>query len=157
MNSVTPAADSAFELFRVIGRLRAEMVNAAEQEMAAQGVDLNYTQFLALKILGQEPPMTPVELARNLHYNPGALTRLLDKLEHRGYLCRVPDPGDRRALRLELTGEGKTLRRRVIGYFDALATRTFACTTERERRQLREVLDRVLAGVHALREHRPST
>lgn len=149
MNSIPPSADRAFQLFRLVGRLRAEMVNAVEREMAAQDVDLNFTQFLALKLLGQEAPMTPVELARKLHYNPGALTRLLDKLEQRGYLKRVPDPDDRRALRLELTGKGRALRRRVIGYCDALAGRTFACITARERDQLHDLLTRVLDGVQA--------
>jgi DNA-binding MarR family transcriptional regulator len=91
--------------------------------------------------------MTPVELARALHYNPGALTRLLDKLEQRGYLRRVPDPVDRLALRLELTVRGKSLRKRVIGYCDAVAGRMFASTTSREREQLHAILTRVLDDI----------
>ncbi|MGH8190280.1 MAG: MarR family winged helix-turn-helix transcriptional regulator [Rhodanobacteraceae bacterium] len=149
MNSVKSASDRSFQLCRLIGRLRAEFVSALEQEMGRQGVDLNFTQFLALKLLGQEQPMTPVELARALHYNPGALTRLLDKLQHHGYLRRVPDPVDRRALRLELTTQGKSLRKRVIGYCDAVAERIFASTTSREREQLQRTLSRVLDDIHA--------
>lgn len=117
--------------------------------MARQGVDLNFTQFLALKMLGQDERLTPVELARALYYNPGALTRLLDKLEQRGYLKRIPDPVDRRALRLELTAQGRHLRKRLIAYCDAVAERTFACTTSRERETLHGVLTRVLDNVHA--------
>ena len=96
MNHSATSSDRSFQLCRLIGRLRAEFVDAVEQEMGRQGVELNFTQFVALKLLGHEEPMTPVELARALHYNPGALTRLLDKLEQRGYLKRVPDPDDRR-------------------------------------------------------------
>jgi DNA-binding MarR family transcriptional regulator len=152
MNRAETSSDRSFQLCRLIGRLRAEFVYAVEQEMGRQGVELNFTQFVALKLLGHEEPMTPVELARALHYNPGALTRLLDKLEQRGYLKRVPDPDDRRALRLELTTQGKALRKRVIGYCDAVASRIFEGTTAREREQLHDVLSRVLDGIRARRE-----
>lgn len=150
--SAAASSESSFQLCRLIGRVRAGFVEAVESEMDRQGVDLNFSQFLALKLLGHETPMTPVELARALHYNPGALTRLLDKLEQRGYLRRVPDPDDRRALRLELTAQGRALRKRVIGYCDAVAGRTFACTTAREREQLHGVLSRVVEGMRADRK-----
>jgi DNA-binding MarR family transcriptional regulator len=148
---VTPA-DRPFELCRLIARVRAEFVNSLENEMARQGVELNFTQFLALKLLGHEQPMTPVELARAMHYNPGALTRLLDKLEQRGYLRRVPDPLDRRALRLELTPRGKSLRKRVIGYCDAVAECIFTGTTAREREQLDRILTRTLDDIRSRRK-----
>lgn len=152
MNRVETASDRSFQLCRLIGRLRAEFVDAVEHDMTRQGVDLNFMQFLALKLLGHEDTATPVQLARALHYNPGALTRLLDKLEQRGYLKRIPDPDDRRALRLELTSQGKALRKRVIGYCDAVACRMFEGTTLREREQLHGVLSRVLEGMRAGRE-----
>lgn len=147
MNRPAAPSDRSFQLCRLIGRVRAEFVNSLEHEMERQGVDLNFTQFLALKLLGHEERMTPVELARALHYNPGALTRLLDKLEQHEYLRRVPDPDDRRALRLELTARGKALRKRVIGYCDAVASRMFASTTSREREQLHAILSRVLDNI----------
>lgn len=150
--AAVPSPERSFQLCRLIGRIRAEFVDAVESEMNRQGVELNFTQFVALKLLGQEDPMTPVELARALHYNPGALTRLLDKLEQRGCLKRVPDPDDRRALRLELTPQGRALRKRLIGYCDAVATRTFTCTTAREREQLHGVLSRVLDDIRKRRE-----
>jgi len=151
MNRGAESSDRSFQLCRLVGRLRAEFVFEVEQEMGRQGVDLNFTQFLALKLLGHEEPMTPVELARALHYNPGALTRGLDKLEKRGYLERVPDPDDRRALRLELTAPGKALRKRATGCRAAGAGRTLDCTTTRERRQRHGGLSRVLEGMHAAR------
>ncbi|HJP99481.1 MAG TPA: MarR family transcriptional regulator [Rhodanobacteraceae bacterium] len=155
MNQAATPSDRSFQLCRLIGRVRAEFVNSLEHEMARQGVELNFSQFVALKLLGHEQPMTPVELARALHYNPGALTRLLDKLEQHGYLRRVPDPVDRRALRLELTPPGKSLRKRVIGYCDAVADRMFASTTSREREQLHAILSRVLDDIRDSGEQSP--
>jgi DNA-binding MarR family transcriptional regulator len=156
MNHAETASDRSFQLCRLLGRLRAEFVAEVEREMIRQGVELNFTQFLALKLLGQEAPLTPVELARALHYNPGALTRLLDMLVQRGFVKRVPDPVDRRALRLELTTQGKALRKRVIGHCDAVAERTFACTTSSERKMLHRVLTRVLEDVRVRRARQQS-
>lgn len=156
MNRAETSSDRSFQLCRLIGRLRAEFVTEVEEEMARQGVDLNFTQFVALKLLGHDESLTPVELARALHYNPGALTRLLDKLEQRGYLKRLPDPDDRRALRLQLTTQGRNLRKRLIGYCDAVAEQTFACTTSRERETLHGVLTRVLEDIRGKRERHES-
>lgn len=152
MNNFETPHDSPFQLCRLVGRLRAEFVEDVEREMRRQGVDLNFTQFLALKLLGSGKPLTPMELSRALHYNPGALTRLLDKLEQRGYLKRLPDPVDRRALRLEVTARGRNLRKRLIGYCDAVAERTFACVTPREREKLQGLLSRVLDDIRRKRE-----
>lgn len=139
-------------LCRLIGQTRGEIVLGIERAMQHDGVDLNFSQFLALKRLGEQGPVAPGELARALHYNPGAMTRLLDKLEQLGYLRRVPDPGDRRALRLELTASGKSIRKRVIECGSAVAERVFDCISEREKANLHDVLSRVLEDMHATRE-----
>lgn len=148
MNSVKPSFGSSFQLCRLVGRLRAEFVRELETEMSRHGVELNFMQFVALKLLGDNELMTPAELAHALHYSTGALTRLLDKLEQCDYLKRVPDPDDRRALRLELTAKGRALRKRVISYCNTVADRIFACTTARERDTLHDVLTRVLDDLH---------
>lgn len=145
-------SDSAFQLCRLIGRLRAEFVAELEREVAGRGVELNFTQFLALKVLGaSDEPMAPGELARTLHYNPGAMTRLLDKLEQRGYLRRVPDPADRRALRLELTKSGRAARERLIEFGSTSAERLFEGVGQRDRDIVRTVLSRVLENIEASR------
>ena len=141
-----------FGLCRLIGQIRSEIVLGIEQAMQRDGVDLNFSQFLALKRLGENGPVAPGELARTLNYNPGAMTRLLDKLEQRGYLKRVPDPSDRRALRLELTQSGKAIHKRVIECSNAAAERAFACTSEPERAKLHVLLGRVLEGMQLARK-----
>ncbi len=143
MKEQVSAPGGSFQLCRLIGRIRAEFVDRVEQEMGRCGVELNFSQFLALKLLGEES-MAPGELARLLRYNAGAMTRMLDKLEQRGYLRRVPDPDDRRALRLELTPAGKAIRKRLIQCSEATSERMFAGVGERERKQLNAVLTRVL-------------
>jgi len=49
------------------------------------------------------------DLCKGISYDPGAMTRMLDRLERRGLVRRVPNPDDRRAFQLELTDEGKAV------------------------------------------------
>jgi DNA-binding MarR family transcriptional regulator len=152
VKSAATPTDTPFGLCRLIGRIRGELVLGIEQALADSGVELNFSQFVALKRLGEDGPMAPGELARCVHYSPGALTRMLDKLEQAGYLQRVPDPDDRRALRLELTTAGQKIHKRMIACGNAAAERAFAEISEAERLQLRSLLERVLEHLYAERE-----
>jgi DNA-binding MarR family transcriptional regulator len=154
MQSAVTPSDTPFGLCRLIGRIRAEIVLGIEQALSEADIDLNFSQFLALKRLGEDGPMSPGELARTLNYNPGALTRLLDKLEQSGYLQRAPDPGDRRSLRLELTARGRDIHERMIVCVNEAAEHAFAQITPVERRQLRGLLVRVLNHVEGGRDWR---
>jgi DNA-binding MarR family transcriptional regulator len=137
-------APSPFQLCSLIGRIRSELHAGIEAELARQGFELGFSQFVTLKRLGTDGPMTAGELARLLSHNPGAMTRLLDKLEQRDYVRRVPDPNDRRALRIELTASGRTLWKRINACGERVAERALERSTEKERTQLQSLLDRVL-------------
>ena len=137
-------APTPFQLCSLIGRIRSELHAGIEAELARQGFELGFSQFVTLKRLGTDGPMTAGELARLLSHNPGALTRLLDKLEQRDYVRRVPDPNDRRALRIELTASGRTLWKRINACGERVAERALEGNTEKERMQLQSLLNRVL-------------
>lgn len=136
--------DTPVGLCRLIGQVRSEIVVSIERALTAAGIGLNFSQFLTLKRLGEEGPMTPSELAPVLGCTTGALTRLLDKLEHLGYLRRVPHPSDRRSLRLELTRSGRAIRSNMVACAEAAAKRAFTDLSGAERRQLHGLLLRVL-------------
>ena len=127
---------SPFQLCSLIGRIRSELHAGIEAELARQGFELGFSQFVALKRLGTEGPMTAGELARLLSHNPGAMTRLLDKLEQRDLVRRV--------LRIELTASGRTLWKRINACGERVAERALDHSTEKERAQLQSLLNRVL-------------
>lgn len=93
----------------LITMVRSEMVRAIEAELAGQGLDLSFTQYLILKKSQQLGPVSATELARAVELDGGAMTRQLDQLERKGYLRRSPHEQDRRALRIELTEAGNTV------------------------------------------------
>lgn len=93
-------------LFR---QARDAMWTRMEEELARCGHELNFSQFITIKTLASSTTTGVTELARAAYLHPGAMTRLLDKLEARGILSRVADPGDRRALHIHLTDAGKAI------------------------------------------------
>src|SRR5690242_12894027 len=133
----------------LLGLVRAEIVRAMEAELAAQNVNLRFTQFLILKRLARLGPMTASELARSVELDGGAMTRQLDHLEGRGYLRRCPHEQDRRALRIELTAEGDALWQQLTDCNERVLEAAQRSLGETERRRLHDYLTRVL---HALRD-----
>jgi MarR family transcriptional regulator for hemolysin len=103
--------------------------------------------WLVLSSLKEERRRTQLDLARAVGIEGPTLTRHLDALERAGLVERRRDPGDRRAVRVELTPAGErlfdALRVAVIG-FDKQLTRGF---TERELAELRETLARLERNV----------
>lgn len=133
----------------LLAAVRAEIVRAMEAELAAKGMDLRYTQFLILKRLAVLGPMTAGELARSVELDGGAMTRQLDQLERKGYLRRRPHEQDRRALRIELTDEGRALTQELMNCNDRVLKAAQRSLDKTEQQQLRDYLSRVL---HALRD-----
>ena len=100
-----PVACGGSTLALLLREIRAGFWTQIEAEMRAAGHELNFSQYVTLKHLA-EGTASVTDLANVAQVNPGAMTRLLDKLEQRGIVARVADPADRRALRIHLTEAG---------------------------------------------------
>ena len=133
----------------LLGLVRSEIVRAMEAELAAQEIDLRFTQFLILKRLARLGPMSASELARSVELDGGAMTRQLDQLEAKGFLRRTPHEQDRRALRLELPEVGDALWQRLTDCNDRVLEAAQRSLSLTEREQLHDYLERVL---YALRD-----
>jgi DNA-binding MarR family transcriptional regulator len=72
-----------------------------QQEMA-QRLGLNVTDLLsfACVLKAGENLLTAGDLAEHAHVTTGAVTGILNRLERAGYVTRVPDPTDRRRVRV---------------------------------------------------------
>ena len=110
----TPLLCAGSSLGLLFRQVRDAMWHAMETELERLGHDLTFSQFVTLKKLGMSDGHISVgDLARAAELNPGAMTRLLDKLEARGLLVRVADPNDRRALHIHLTEAGTAMWRDI--------------------------------------------
>ena len=72
---------------------------------------LSGPQVWALTVLAGESGLSLSELAERLFAHPSTVSGIVDRLEDRGAVRRVPDPEDRRGVRLSLTPLGRQLLR----------------------------------------------
>ncbi len=100
--------------------------------------------FSVLAVLGEEKPLSQVEMSERLGIDRNTMVLLLDDLEERGLVTRRRDPRDRRAHRVSLTDAGRD----VLVQSTALARRTndevFAPLSPDERIHLHVLLSRLL-------------
>ena len=127
-----------------IGRARRTIVEAIDQELAP--LDISHAQWIVVMLLGDGAAATAAELCKILIYDPGAMTRLLDRLEKKGVLRRARIKGDRRAVRLELTAEGAKLYPRIVEALVQVFNRLLRGFSANEVRQFEQLLGRMVAN-----------
>jgi DNA-binding MarR family transcriptional regulator len=69
---------------------------------------LSAGQFPVLTLLYKEQNIMQETLVRHYHLDKGTIARSVRKLEDAGYIRRIIDPGNRRAVRLFLTKKGES-------------------------------------------------
>ena len=74
---------------------------------------LTHPQYLVMLALWERSPRTARDIAEALYLEPPTLSPLLKRLEATGYLTRSRNPDNERELRVELTEQGRALRRRA--------------------------------------------
>ena len=104
-------------------------------------------EYKVLTILrGSEPDYerSPTDLAKWTNLSTGAMTNRLDNLEDQGLVERLPDPSDRRALRVKLTTKGYDLWQQMAEIQAEKELRVASVLDERERDQLNDLLRRLV-------------
>jgi MarR family 2-MHQ and catechol resistance regulon transcriptional repressor len=75
--------------------------------------DVSVTQCYAISALLRLGPASLNVLAGDLYLDKSTASRVVDSLERKGYVRRVVDSHDARALRLEVTPRGRALHRQI--------------------------------------------
>ena len=76
-------------------------------------LDLTYTQYIAMMVVWEAETISAKVMGERLFLDSGTLTPVLKSLEAKGFLRRYRDRGDERVLMVELTEEGRGLRKRA--------------------------------------------
>ena len=92
---------------RLINRVREELIDAMDRELAP--FYITAPQLIVLASVANGEADSAAGLCKTISYDPGAMTRMIDRLEQKGLVRRIPHPEDRRAANLELTVAGKAL------------------------------------------------
>lgn len=82
---------------------------------------LTYPQYLVMLVLWEGDGVTVSQLGERLALDSGTLTPLLKRLEAAGLVQRLRDSADERRVLLQLTREGRALKRRALAVPEAVA------------------------------------
>jgi DNA-binding MarR family transcriptional regulator len=135
------SVDALFDLTEVLGA------------MMRHGVThhgLTRARAALLWALLHDGPMTQGALARALGVTPRNVTGLLDALEDSGQVTRAPHPGDRRAILVSLTDEGRRTTTGLRAGRNDMAAELFAGFTAEELATFRETLATVTERLRAM-------
>ncbi|MEO6413480.1 MAG: MarR family transcriptional regulator [Pedococcus sp.] len=102
--------------------------------------DLSPHQARALRVVHRHESARMGTIAAHLRIAPRSVTEVLDGLEDRGLVRRVPDPTDRRAVLVELTEPGRSLLAEVDEARDGESAAYLSALSERDRAHLARLL-----------------
>ncbi|MGI4858907.1 MAG: MarR family winged helix-turn-helix transcriptional regulator [Janthinobacterium lividum] len=107
-------------------------------------LDLTAAQWGVVVSLAEGIASTPAELSRMLDYDPGAMTRLIDRLEKKEVVRRTRSTDDRRSVSLELTDRGRLLYPEILPVIVGVYNELLAGFTKDDADQLEGLLTRML-------------
>jgi len=123
------------------------VAQAADRRLEPKGI--THAQWAALFMLQSRRAETVAELARETQRDPGATTRLLDRLEAKGFCRRERSTDDRRVVRVELTPEGEIAAQEVPVVLAQVLNEHLAGFSRAEWSQLKDMLKRMVANGEA--------
>ncbi|MFE0251656.1 MarR family winged helix-turn-helix transcriptional regulator [Streptomyces sp. NPDC059010] len=140
-----PLAEQLLRFTRRVHRIQ-------KRHLQECGLGITPAQSRLLRTLAHyDSPPRMADLAERLEVVPRAVTTLVDGLEASGKVRRVPDPTNRRVIRIELTDDGRGALRELHGARRSAAEEILAPLTDEQRLVLGELLDALIDGAGARR------
>ncbi|TAL91543.1 MAG: MarR family transcriptional regulator [Candidimonas sp.] len=124
-------------------------VYASINRMIDQGVapiGLTSKQWKPLIMICHHDINTPAELSRVTNVDTGAMTRVLDRLEAKGFISRHRCLEDRRVVKLELTDSGQQVIGGILGPVADTLNTHLAGFSKQETELLLKFLQRMIAN-----------
>lgn len=105
-------------------------------------LDLHPTDYKALGILDRLGPQSAGELAERTGLAPASVTNLIDRLEGKGFVRRVPDPKDKRRTIVEAERKRLTAADTLFGLTRKSLAKLFETYDDRDLAVIADFLER---------------
>ncbi len=132
------------------GRVRTALWAAVDEALAHDTTTapfgISTAQFVILNTLHHGGGESACELCRLMDYDPGAMSRMIDRLEAKGLIRRVRRDGERRLITLQITDEGEAVLPSMRTCVVAVLNRCLRGISRSEVAQAESVLQRMLAN-----------
>ncbi len=110
--------------------------------------DINFILFYRISHnLYRKSNLTMGELSSALSVQVSTATRMVDWMVKEGYAQRLPDPEDRRIVRVALTDTGRELHKAIESYMVQHLRQVLSCVTDEERTMLFNIMPKVMSAL----------
>ncbi|MCM3000272.1 MarR family transcriptional regulator [Paenibacillus cellulositrophicus] len=133
------------QLVRVLRNMVKELYDSLESDIDSYG--LSRETFQILELLYNKGPQ-PIQKISDIFSIPsGSITYVVDKLEKKGLVERVPIPGDRRKTNVTLTDEGRRQFDLIFPKHVELISDHLSYATDEEKLELIRVMKKIGYGI----------
>jgi DNA-binding MarR family transcriptional regulator len=132
---------SPVHVYGLIGRIQMQCTTFIEEVLEPFGLTRGTFDVLtALRRAGSPYALSPKQIAQSLLLSGAGLTSRLNKLESQNFLARLPEPNDRRTLRVQLTAAGEVVINEAIPrVFEAQRSRLLPLGQDGQKRLVQEL------------------
>lgn len=110
--------ETAFALTCDLFQLMKKFPRPKLKQSSVDGLTRSEYELLVMLVMAfteEKKAFTVTELSSLLQITPAGVTHLINPLEGAGYIARLPDPNDRRIVRIGLTEKGTQAANSLIG------------------------------------------
>lgn len=134
----------------LLSQVRLAMLSGVDQEFLRDedvaSLEVTASQFIIVANVLKGYANSACELCRFMDYDRGAMSRMIDRLETKGLLRRVPLAHTRRTMALEVTEAGKAAFPKMQACLTRVVNRLLKGVTKTQVREVEKTLKRMLAN-----------
>jgi DNA-binding MarR family transcriptional regulator len=136
------------DLAPLVAQVRLAIIAGVDQEFLGceevASLEVTAAQFSILKIVLKGNARSACELCKFMDYDRGAMSRMIDRLESKNLIRRVPLAHTRRTMALEVTAAGKAAFPKMEACLDRVVGRLLKGVTKTQVREAEKVLKQML-------------
>jgi DNA-binding MarR family transcriptional regulator len=134
----------------LLSQVRMAMLSGVDEEFLRDAevasLEVTAAQFVIIANLLKGHASSACELCKYMDYDRGAMSRMIDRLESKGLIRRVPLPHTRRTMALEVTDAGKAAFPKMQACLAKVINRLLKGVTKAQVREVEKTLRRMLAN-----------
>jgi DNA-binding MarR family transcriptional regulator len=139
------------DLAPLVAQVRIAIIAGLDQEFLGceelASLEVTAAQFSILKVVLKGNAKSACELCKFMDYDRGAMSRMIDRLESKNLIRRVPLAHTRRTMALEVTAAGRAAFPKMEACLDRVVGRLLKGVTKTQVREAEKVLKRMLENV----------
>ncbi|SFK91366.1 DNA-binding transcriptional regulator, MarR family [Porphyromonadaceae bacterium KH3CP3RA] len=139
------------EIFDILsGKISGVINRTVLKAFAQKGIDITTEQWTVLSCLWEKDKIIQQVICDLTQKDKPSITRLIDNLEKKDLVKRIPDPADRRNNHIHLTLRGAALKKKTTEVVHDIVNHALEGISDEELTGAKDVLLRIM---HNLREY----